>query len=122
MQLACRFKKVLWPTKAEDAARTDYIIAVYQAKGSTGLWEDFVAKGNGLPADSNLEIVLTGQTEVKDGKTAFMVSNYSSSDIKTRGSVLGYLGSVVIKGIGPEIAKRIVDHFGVEAVVIMQHD
>ena len=122
MQLGCRFKKVLWPRTEEEAARTDYIIAVYRARNGDGIWEDVVAKGNGLPTDPNLEIVLAGQMVTEQGRTAFKVSNYATSVIKTRESVLGYLSSGVIKGVGREIAKRIVDHFGVDAVDILENN
>ena len=41
---------------------------------------------------------------------------------QTSVEILGYLSSRVIKGIGPRLAARIVDHFGDETLVIMERE
>ena len=41
---------------------------------------------------------------------------------QTSVEILGYLSSRIIKGIGPRLAARIVDHFGDETLVIMERE
>ena len=35
---------------------------------------------------------------------------------------MGYLSSGAVKGVGPAVAKKIVEHFGVEALEILEND
>ena len=41
---------------------------------------------------------------------------------QTSVEILGYLSSRIVKGIGPRLAARIVDHFGDETLVIMERE
>ncbi|MBB6173352.1 exodeoxyribonuclease V alpha subunit [Nocardiopsis mwathae] len=50
----------------------------------------------------------------------FMVENYTTVLPATVQGVRRYLGSGLIKGIGPRLAEKIVDHFGVEALDVIE--
>jgi exodeoxyribonuclease V alpha subunit len=50
----------------------------------------------------------------------FTVENYTTVLPATVQGIRRYLGSGLIKGIGPRIAERIVDHFGVETLDIIE--
>src|SRR5699024_2962648 len=49
----------------------------------------------------------------------FMVENYTTVLPATVQGVRRYLGSGLVKGIGPRLAERIVDFFGVEALDVI---
>lgn len=50
----------------------------------------------------------------------FMVDNYTTVLPATVQGVRRYLGSGLVKGIGPRLAERIVGHFGVEALDVIE--
>lgn len=52
----------------------------------------------------------------------FQVSAYRHRIPVTPESIRRYLGSGLIKGIGPEMARRIVDSFGVDTLDVIDHD
>ena len=121
MQVKCNHVRTLWPKTGADEA--DYIIAVYRPEPFSEIEDEFVAKGTSLPIDPCLDITFHGKF-VQDEKRgpAFVVKSYTTAVKKTRASVLGYLSSGLVKGVGPEIAKRIVDKFGVDAIEILEQD
>ncbi|MEE1928225.1 ATP-dependent RecD-like DNA helicase [Streptomyces sp. TRM 70351] len=52
----------------------------------------------------------------------FTVENYTTVLPATVQGIRRYLGSGLIKGIGPRIAERIVDHFGVDTLDVIETD
>ncbi|WP_340561411.1 SF1B family DNA helicase RecD2 [Streptomyces sp. GSL17-111] len=52
----------------------------------------------------------------------FTVENYTTVLPATVQGIRRYLGSGLIKGIGPRIAERIVDHFGTETLEVIEAD
>ncbi|GAA2650570.1 ATP-dependent RecD-like DNA helicase [Streptomyces aculeolatus] len=52
----------------------------------------------------------------------FTVENYTTVLPATVQGIRRYLGSGLIKGIGPRIAERIVDHFGVDTLDVIEQD
>jgi exodeoxyribonuclease V alpha subunit len=52
----------------------------------------------------------------------FQVERYSTSKPATAFAIEKYLGSGLIKGIGPVMAKRMVDMFGVETLDVIEND
>jgi exodeoxyribonuclease V alpha subunit len=117
MQIECSHIRTLF--KKPDV---DFVIAVYRPLDFQELEQDFVAKGNALPTDFSLDITLEGTyTEDDKGRgPAFLVKSYTTRVKKTRGNILGYLSSGAIKGVGPALAKNIVDTFGLGAVEILE--
>ncbi|MGY1451839.1 SF1B family DNA helicase RecD2 [Streptomyces sp. SS8] len=52
----------------------------------------------------------------------FTVENYTTVLPATVQGIRRYLGSGLIKGIGPRIAERIVDHFGLETLEVIENE
>lgn len=52
----------------------------------------------------------------------FMVERYDTSKPSTAFAIEKYLGSGLIKGVGPVMAKRMVDHFGVQTLDIIENE
>ncbi|MER5971433.1 ATP-dependent RecD-like DNA helicase [Streptomyces sp. NPDC002055] len=52
----------------------------------------------------------------------FTVENYTTVLPATVQGIRRYLGSGLIKGIGPRIAERIVDHFGIDTLDVIEQD
>ncbi|MGW7353906.1 SF1B family DNA helicase RecD2 [Streptomyces sp. NPDC054784] len=52
----------------------------------------------------------------------FTVENYTTVLPATVQGIRRYLGSGLIKGIGPRIAERIVDHFGLDTLEVIEQD
>ena len=66
-------------------------------------------------------VILDGElTEHRDYGEQIKVSSYEVSRPDTKSGVEKYLGSGLIKGIGPRTAKVIVKHFGVDTLDIME--
>ena len=66
---------------------------------------------------------LTGQwrNHPKYGEQ-FQVAQYRETKPATLTGIEKYLGSGLIKGVGPVTARRIVDHFGLETLDIIEHE
>ena len=117
MQIECCHVRTLF--KKPDV---DFVIAVYRPYDFQELEQDFVAKGNALPTDPSLDITFEGRY-VEDDKgrgPSFLVKSYTTKVRKTRGNVLGYLSSGAVKGVGPALAKSIVDTFGLDAIEVLE--
>src|SRR5215467_10064766 len=52
----------------------------------------------------------------------FAVERYSTSKPATAFAIEKYLGSGLIKGVGPVMAKRMVDLFGLETLEVIEHE
>ena len=61
-------------------------------------------------------------TEHREYGKQISVSSYEARRPETRSGVERFLGSGLIKGIGPATAKLIVDHFGSEAIDVLESD
>ena len=52
----------------------------------------------------------------------FRISTYKEEELKTRSAIAEYLSSGLFKGIGPALAKKIVDHFGEDTIEIIENN
>ena len=122
MRLACEYVGTLWPKPGMEV-ETDFRIARYRPLPGEEYTAEVVAKGDGLPEHNFFEIALEGKmvSDPQYGDT-FLVSSFETEVKRTRANILGYLASGAVKGVGPAVAKRIVDHFGVEALDILEKD
>jgi len=122
MRLACEYVQTLWP-KPGTGVDSDFRIVRYRPLPGGKITNEFTAKGEGLPESNFFEISLDGELRTSDqyGKT-FVVKSFSTKVKQTRANVLGYLSSGAVKGVGPAVAKKIVDHFGVEALDILENE
>ena len=75
----------------------------------------------GVPAGAVLRVSGRFETTTRFGEQ-FRVSRYTEVAPQTVEGLRRYLGSGLIKGIGPEFAGRIVDRFGIETLEILDRD
>ena len=75
----------------------------------------------GVPAGASLRLVGRFETNARFG-AQFKIEHYTEVAPATLEGLRRYLGSGLIKGIGPELASRIVDRFGIETLEILDRD
>jgi exodeoxyribonuclease V alpha subunit len=75
----------------------------------------------GVPAGASLRVQGRHETTARFGEQ-FRVSRYTEVAPATLDGIRRYLGSGLIKGIGPEFAGRIVERFGIETLEILDRD
>jgi exodeoxyribonuclease V alpha subunit len=75
----------------------------------------------GVPAGAALRVVGHFETSARFGEQ-FRVASYTEVAPATLEGLRRYLGSGLIKGIGPEFANRIVARFGIETLEVLDRD
>ena len=75
----------------------------------------------GVPAGASLRLIGRFETTARFG-AQFRIEHYTEVAPATLEGLRRYLGSGLIKGIGPELASRIVDRFGIETLEILDRD
>ncbi|HVZ72603.1 MAG TPA: ATP-dependent RecD-like DNA helicase [Polyangia bacterium] len=75
----------------------------------------------GVPAGAALRVQGRYETTARFGEQ-FRVARYTEIAPQTLDGIRRYLGSGLIKGIGPEFAARIVERFGIETLEILDRD
>ncbi len=75
----------------------------------------------GVPAGAALRVVGRFETTARFGEQ-FRVARYTEVAPATLEGLRRYLGSGLIKGIGPEFAARIVARFGIETLEVLDRD
>jgi exodeoxyribonuclease V alpha subunit len=75
----------------------------------------------GVPAGASLRVQGRHETTARFGEQ-FRVTRYTEVAPATLDGIRRYLGSGLIKGIGPEFAGRIVDKFGIETLEVLDSD
>ncbi len=101
-----------------------YTVARLQVEGSAA-YNDRLATivGEMLSINPGETVVLEGEwTTHKQYGAQFKIESYQTVYPSTVEGMRRYLGSGLIKGIGPITAKRIVDHFGKEALDVIESD
>jgi exodeoxyribonuclease V alpha subunit len=96
-----------------------YTVARFQPEGRSDL---VTVVGNLMNANVGASLRLEGfwTTHPKHGRQ-FKVMNYQTVLPATVEGIRKYLGSGLIKGIGPVTARRIVKHFGLDTLDIIEH-
>jgi exodeoxyribonuclease V alpha subunit len=75
----------------------------------------------GIPAGAALRVSGRYETTARFGEQ-FRVARYTEVAPATLEGIRRYLGSGLIKGIGPEFAGRIVERFGIETLEVLDRD
>lgn len=121
MQLVCEYLETIWPRDGQETD-TDFRVVKYKPVPGSEVTEVFTAKGNGLPEHNCFEITLVGRfVQYKRPNDTFLVKNFTTKVKQTEANIMGYLASNMVKGIGPALAKRIVGHFGVDTLDILEN-
>jgi exodeoxyribonuclease V alpha subunit len=89
--------------------------------GQTGTMVTVVGTLMGVPAGAALRVQGRFETTARFGEQ-FRVSRYTEVAPQTLDGIRRYLGSGLIKGIGPEFAGRIVERFGIQTLEILDSD
>ncbi len=100
---------------------TGFTVARFKETGKRDAITTIVGNLAGVPVGSSLE--LTGHL-VRDARYGlqFKILHYTLIKPNTLRGIERYLGSGLIKGIGPKYAAKIVGHFGMETLEILDED
>ncbi len=99
-----------------------YTVARLQVEGQRG-GEPVTIVGETLSMNPGESVVLEGEwTTHKQFGQQFKISSYQMIHPSTVEGMRRYLGSGLIKGVGPVTAKRIVNHFGEESLAVIESD
>ena len=78
--------------------------------------------GSNLPSYKNIDYELTGSWEKdKRGEMQFKVDSFSEHVEKEKDSIITFLSSGAIKGIGKKTAERIFEMYGLESLDVLEH-
>jgi len=80
----------------------------------------FTAVGYGLPQSDKVELVLEGEWENSKHGLQLKVAYFRENVPPTIDGIKGYLGSGLVKGIGPATANLVVERFGISALDILE--
>lgn len=123
--MLCEFEKLIYPSDAAAAGAAGYMVAVYRpcekvvdAAGKS-VWQ-IKAVGYNLPVASGLQFDLKGHwSNHSSHGLQYEVEGYKERIVHTKEGIISYLSSGQIKGIGPVMAERIFDAFGMNTLAIL---
>ncbi|MEH2933609.1 ATP-dependent RecD-like DNA helicase [Acutalibacter sp. JLR.KK004] len=123
--MLCEFERLIYPSSPDPSS---YMVAMYRPcekiRDMAGNTLDRVkAVGYCLPTASDLRFDIQGQwsRSAKHG-LQFEVDRYEEVLVPTKEGVIAYLSSGQIKGIGPKMAERIYDAFGLKALDVLDKE
>lgn len=126
--MLCQFERLIYPQNAASLDAGSFMIAVYRPcekiKDSAGNTVTQVkAVGYCLPTAEKLRYELQGHWS-KNSKhgVQFEVETYDEVVVPTRDGIIAYLSSGQIKGVGPKMAERIFDAFGLHALDVLDKE
>ena len=126
--MLCQFERLIYPQNAASLDAGSFMIAVYRPcekiKDSAGNTVTQVkAVGYCLPTAEKLRYELQGHwsKNPKHG-VQFEVETYDEVVVPTRDGIIAYLSSGQIKGVGPKMAERIFDAFGLHALDVLDKE
>jgi exodeoxyribonuclease V alpha subunit len=98
----------------------EFTVARLRVEGNT---EPVTVVGSllGIPVGARLRVTGRRETNARFGPQ-FRVTGYTEIAPATIEGIRRYLGSGLVKGIGPEFATRIVERFGIETLEILDRD
>lgn len=126
--MLCQFERLIYPQSVSAIDAGSFMIAMYRPcekiKDSAGdLVTQVKAVGYGLPIASKQRYELQGHwsRNPKHG-VQFEVETYDEVITPTREGIIAYLSSGQIKGIGPKMAEKIYDAFGLTALEVLDKE
>ena len=114
MQIKATYTKTIYETQKDGV-----IIGLYWNVDESCA---VIITGTMLPTIENVQYLFDGDwvTHKKYGRQ--FKAEYYSEDISDRESIIRFLSSSVIKGVGPKTAERIVDAFGDETIKVLDEE
>lgn len=119
---------MVYPCETEDLDASSFMIAMYhpceRIKDSAGnLVSQVKAVGFGLPVSKEMQYDLQGHWS-KNSKHGlqFEVESYDEVIPPTKEGLIAYLSSGQIKGIGPKVAEKIYETFGLETLNVLDKE
>ncbi len=99
------------------AANNGFTVSTFKKKHG----KNIKCIGNNLPQYKNIDYELTGIWETgKTGEEQFKVESFSEHVEKEKDSIIAFLSSGAIKGIGKKTAERIFDMYGLDTLEIIE--
>lgn len=126
--MLCQFEKVIYPSNIAAVGINSYMIALYRPcekilDTSGNRVTQVKAVGYCLPTADNLRYEIQGHwsKNPKHG-VQYEVESYEEVIVPSKEGIIAYLSSGQIKGIGPKMAERIFDAFGLNTLNVLDHE
>ena len=126
--MLCQFEKLIYPSNIAAVGINSYMIALYRPcekilDTSGNRVTQVKAVGYCLPTADNLRYEIQGHwsNNPKQG-VQYEVESYEEVIVPSKEGIIAYLSSGQIKGIGPKMAERIFDAFGLNTLNVLDHE
>lgn len=126
--MLCQFEKLIYPSNIAAVGINSYMIALYRPcekilDTSGNRVTQVKAVGYCLPTADNLRYEIQGHwsKNPKHG-VQYEVESYEEVIVPSKEGIIAYLSSGQIKGIGPKMAERIFDAFGLNTLNVLEHE
>jgi len=126
--LLCQFEKLIYPSNIAAVGINSYMIALYRPcekilDTSGNRVTQVKAVGYCLPTADNLRYEIQGHwsKNPKHG-VQYEVESYEEVIVPSKEGIIAYLSSGQIKGVGPKMAERIFNAFGLNTLNVLDHE
>lgn len=126
--MLCQFEKLIYPSNIAAVGINSYMIALYRPcekilDTSGNRVTQVKAVGYCLPTADNLRYEIQGHwsKNPKHG-VQYEVESYEEVIVPSKEGIIAYLSSGQIKGIGPKMAERFFDAFGLNTLNVLDHE
>ena len=126
--MVCEFQKLIYPSSASMAEVGSYMVALYRpcekvVDTSGKAVREVKAVGYCLPVAANLRYDMKGHWSNNPSHgLQFEVEKYDEVIVPSKEGIVAYLSSGQIKGIGPVMAERIFDAFGMKTLDVLDKE
>ena len=126
--MLCQFEKLIYPSNIAAVGINSYMIALYRPcekilDTSGNRVTQVKAVGYCLPTADNLRYEIQGHwsKNPKHG-VQYEVESYEEVIVPSKEGIIAYLSSGQIKGVGPKMAERIFNAFGLNTLNVLDHE
>ena len=126
--MKCKFFKLIYPKKAEDAQNGSYTVALFSPcetvlDGQGNKLHSITVVGFYLPIVERVKVDMTGRWK-KDARYGlqFEMESYEEVIDPGKNGIVAYLSSGLIRGIGKKLAERIYNTFGDDTLKVLDND
>lgn len=126
--MLCQFERVIYPSNPAQMDPGSYMVALYRPcekirDAAGNVLTQVKAVGYCLPVANNLRYEMQGHwSKHQNHGLQFEVESYDEVLIPTKEGIIAYLSSGQIKGIGPKVAERIYDAFGLHTLDVLDKE